>query len=190
MNDLEKELRSLEPRSPSEEFETGLEKALGEAGKVAVKHMPEMSAEMETTSSRDLGAVTSSGFFQFVLFAGVAAALAFALYLLNPFSNTETKVSQTPPLVSAIAQDLSPLHGVSASSIAAFSDEGWNDPETRQILVDAADEGIVNRPGLAPARRYRYRYLDETVWRHPATNTLIHSAVPREEVILVGLDPY
>ena len=52
------------------------------------------------------------------------------------------------------------------------------------------DEGIVDRPGQAPARRYRYRFLDETIWENPGTNTRIRSTVPREEVVLVGLDPY
>ena len=189
MTDLEKELRSLAPRSPSDEFEANLEEALGEAGKLAVKQVPETDSQT-TFSSDDSSKEVSFLRRRFLLFAGAAAALVLALYHLNPFSSTESEISQTTHFAPVLAQDISPLHGVSASSFATLSDQGWNDPETREILVDAADEGIVNRPGLAPARRYRYRYLDETIWRNPATNTLIQSTVPREEVVLVGLDPY
>ena len=190
MNDLEKELRLLEPAAPAPGFEARMENSLGEAGNVAVKLVAEVGQEIPLHSADDSGKVVSFGFSRFVFFAGVAAALAFALYLVDPFSSAEVETSPTVPSIPETEEDLSPLHGVPLSDLTTFSEEGWNDPETRKILVDATVEGVIDRPGQAPARRYRYRYLDETIWRHPATNTLIHSSVPREEVVLVGLEPY
>jgi len=193
MKDLEKELRALKPSSPSSEFKVGLEEALGEPGKLAVKRTPDIPAEQES--------ILSSGFFRLSLFLGITSTLAVALYLANTASNDDVPVEKPSSFIPATEQDsdslpvadqdASPLHGISNASIAAFAEQqGWNLPEKREILVGATDEGIVDRPGQAPARRYRYRFLDETIWRNPATNTFIHSAIPREEIVLVGLDPY
>ena len=52
------------------------------------------------------------------------------------------------------------------------------------------DEGIVERPGVNPARQFRYHYLDETIWVNPQTNTFIRSSVPRQETLLIGLEPF
>jgi hypothetical protein len=190
MNDLEKELRSLQPAAPTKGFEARMEKSLGEAGNVAVKHVPEVDQRMKSPSADDSGKVVPFGRFRFLFFAGAAAALVVAIYLMDPFAGAEVEISPVAPSLSEVDEDLSPLHGVPLSDLATFSEEGWNDPRTREVLVDATDEGIVDRPGQAPARRYRYRFLDETIWENPGTNTRIRSTVPREEVVLVGLDPY
>ena len=57
-------------------------------------------------------------------------------------------------------------------------------------IIDFFDEGIVERPGVNPARQFRYHYLDETIWVNPETNTFIRSSVPRQETILIGLEPF
>ena len=190
MNDLEKELRSLQPAAPTKGFEARMEKSLGEAGNVAVKHVPEVDQRMKSPSADDSGKVVPFGRFRFLFFAGAAAALAVAIYLMDPFAGAEVETSPTAPSIPEAEEDLSPLHGVPLSDLTTFSEEGWNDPRTREVMVDATDEGIVDRPGQAPARRYRYRFIDETIWENPGANTLIHTTVPREEVVLVGLDPY
>ena len=60
----------------------------------------------------------------------------------------------------------------------------------QEFLIDFFDEGIVRTPGVDPARRYRYHFIDETIWVNPETNTIIRSSVPREETLLIGLDPF
>ena len=55
MKDLEKELRMLEPAAPAPGFEARMEKSLGEAGNVAVKHVPEVDQGMKSPSTDDSG---------------------------------------------------------------------------------------------------------------------------------------
>ena len=130
-----------------------------------------------------------------------AAALAIlALYLAYPVFQKKTSSAVPPSIASeqslpakpeSVGEgDLSPLHGVSAAEFAAMSESGWSDPQVKEILLDISDEGIIERPGSSPARQYRYRYLDETTWRNPETNTLMRSSVPRQEVVLIGLELY
>jgi hypothetical protein len=67
---------------------------------------------------------------------------------------------------------------------------GWGQAQAQQIPIDFSDEGIVDRPGMNPARLYRYQYMDETIWVNPETNTFIRSSVPRQETLLIGLEPF
>ena len=46
--ELEKELRSFRPVKPSEDFESRLEKALGESGNLAVRRLPELEEDATT----------------------------------------------------------------------------------------------------------------------------------------------
>ena len=71
-----------------------------------------------------------------------------------------------------------------------MTEEGWRRPQEQEIPIRFFDEGIVERPGMSPARQYRYRYLDETIWVNPETNTFIRSSVPRQETLLIGLEPF
>ncbi len=197
---LEQELDALRPAKPPAGFEARLEKALGEPGNVAVRRVAEPDAETATVTSGDAGKIVPFPRSRFMPFAAAAAVLAFVLYLAYPFSNDETSPSTEPIVANETAQpaspasgdeeDISPLHGVSAAAFAALSGEGWSAPSATETLLEATDEGIVERLGQSPARRYRYRYLDETTWRHPATNTLIRSSAPRQEVVLIGLELY
>ena len=197
---LEQELGALRPAKPPAGFEARLEKALGEPGNVAVRHMPELDVQTEPAPVGNSGNVVPFVRSRIALFAVAAAVLAVALYLADPFSADETSPSTEPIVANETFQpasplpladeDTSPLHGVSAAAFAALSGEGWSAPAVTETLLDATDEGIVERPGQAPARRYRYRYLDETTWKHPETNTLIRSSAPRQEVVLIGLELY
>jgi hypothetical protein len=86
--------------------------------------------------------------------------------------------------------DDSPINGVSTEELSAMSESGWEEPQAQEFLIDFFDEGIVERPGMNPARQYRYHYLDETIWMNPETNTFIRSSVPRQETLLIGLEPF
>ncbi len=198
--ELEKELRSFRPAKPSKAFEVRLEKALGESGNLAVRRLPELEEEATGPLPAERGKVVP--FLRAFTFpiSAVAALVALALYVAYPVFQKKTSSAASPSIASteslpakpefADEADLSPLHGVSAVEFAAMSESGWGGPQVKEILLDVSDEGIIERPGLSPARRYRYRYLDETIWRNPETNTLIRSSVPRQEVVLIGLELY
>ena len=198
--ELEKELRSFRPAKPSKAFEARLEKALGESGNLAVRRLPELEEEATTRLPAERGKVVP--FLRAFAFpiSAVAALVAFALYVAYPVFQEKTSSAASPSIASTESlpakpesvgeEDLSPLHGVSAAEFAAMSESGWSDPQVKEILIDVSDEGIIERPGSSPARQYRYRYLDETIWRNPETNTLMRSSVPRQEVVLIGLELY
>ena len=86
--------------------------------------------------------------------------------------------------------DESPINGVSIDELSAMSDSGWEEPQTQEYLIDFFDEGIVERPGVDPVRRYRYHFIDETIRVNPETNTIIRSSAPRVETFLIGVDPF
>ena len=198
--ELEKELRSFPPAKPSKAFEARLEKALGESGNLAVRRLPELEEEATTRLPAERGKVVP--FLRAFAFpvSAVAALVALALYVAYPVFQKKTSSAASRSIASTESlpakpefvdeEDFSPLHGVSAAEFAAMSEQGWGDPQIKEILIDVFDEGIIERPGSSPARQYRYRYLDETIWRNPETNTLIRSSVPRQEVVLIGLELY
>jgi hypothetical protein len=198
--ELEKELRSFRPARPSKAFEVRLEKALGESGNLAVRRLPELEEEATGPLPAERGKIVP--FLRAFTFpiSVVAALVALALYVAYPVFQKKTSSTVSPSIASTESlpakpesvdeEDLSPLHGVSAVEFAAMSESGWSDPQVKEILIDVSDEGIIERPGSSPARQYRYRYLDETIWRNPETNTLMRSSVPRQEVVLIGLELY
>ena len=198
--ELEKELRSFRPAKPSEAFESRLEKALGESGNLAVRRLPELEEDATTPLPVEKSKIVP--FLRAFAFpiSAAAALVVLALYVAYPVFQKKTMPAVPHSLASeqslpakpeSVGEgDLSPLHGVSAAEFAAMSESGWSDPQVKEILLDVSDEGIIERPGSSPARRYRYRYLDETIWRNPETNTLMRSSVPRQEVVLIGLELY
>jgi hypothetical protein len=53
------------------------------------------------------------------------------------------------------------------------------------VLVSAADEGLVTLEDGTPARRERLQYVDTVTWKNPRTNASLTWRVPREEVRVV-----
>ena len=187
--ELEKELAGLTPRTPSKDFSKRVEDALGEAGSVAMRHMPDPDP-----SSRVARTAPS---FPFWIPLGLAALLVFSLYLFNPFSSElEDGSSSTtflPEPLSMVDDEDSPLHGVTSEQLENLSGvpvDGWLDPSTQERLIRRIDEGIVDRVTGLPARQYRYHFIDETLWTHPASETRILSTTPRQEVYLIDLELY
>ena len=193
---VEEELKGFRPAPPSAGFEQRLERALGDAGNVALRRVD--GSEIMSSNLGGRGKLVTFALAGFGLSAAAVVVAAFLIgsYLRKrPVDDASTPAASVSVPASGVelgssTEDDSPLNGVPNSAILTFSDQGWAAPEKREILVEAADEGIVERPDGPPARRYRYHYLDETIWKHPETNTLIRSAVPREEVLLVGLELY
>ena len=130
----------------------------------------------------------------------MAAVALVALFSIFPSSNrVSSSVTSSPsidPIIPTLAVDSfpleeeSPINGVSIDELSAMSDSGWEEPQTQEYLIDFFDEGIVERPGVDPVRRYRYHFIDETIRVNPETNTIIRSSVPRVETLLIGVDPF
>ena len=199
MNDfeqLEKELKSFLPKKPSADFERRVEDALGDSAQLAVRQLPEASDELVVQAAP---ATRGTPFLIPSLFmVGVAALVA----LFFSFPSPKSVKGPGKPMdaidfpAPTVAQDSlpvfddSPINGVSTEELSAMSESGWEEPRAQEFLIDFFDEGIVERPGMNPARQYRYHYLDETIWVNPGTNTFIRSSVPRQETLLIGLEPF
>lgn len=189
--DIEKELRSISPVKPSSDFCDRVEYALGEAGTVAMCHLPEESSvEQKETSPKIVN---------FLQLAGIAALLVSGIFisieLLNeyPFMDNQNSsvLSVQPP--SMVEDEDSPIHGLTTEQLEGYSDlptVGWLDPFTEQRLIMKVDEGVIDRASGIPARQFRYHYLDETLWTHPASETRVLSTTPRQEVYLIDLELY
>ena len=212
MNEFEKleaELKELQPAAPSEQFISRLEDALGDAGNVAMRCLPDEEESKGSNPSK----TTSSPIFSFprlLAFSGLAglglaAVWAMVFYLSSSLAPTGTEdlASDLAPEEShALAEESSlaqvedpdsPLHGLSLDEIQDVSVlpvSGWLDPQMNERFLRVVDEGIFQRPGGLPARRVRHFFMDETLWSHPASDTRILSTTPREEVILIELDTY
>jgi len=190
---LEKELKALRPKEPSADFERRVEDALGDSGRLALRQLPDEGDEVAALQSR------GNLFFVPGLFMLGSAALV-ALFLSFPSFEPENAPGMPMDAIDLVApvpqQDTptiandSPINGVSSEELSAMSEPGWEEPQAQEILINFSDEGIVDRPGMSPARRYRYHFLDETIWRNPETNTFIRSSVPRQETILIGQEPF
>jgi hypothetical protein len=187
--ELEKELAGLTPRAPSKDFSKRVEDALGEAGSVAMRHTPDY------TPDSDPARTTPSIHFWIPL--GLAALLVFSLYLFNPFPSEledgNSPITFRPEPSSVVDDEDSPLHGVTSEQLEDLSGvpvDGWLDPSTQERLIRRIDEGIVDRATGLPARQYRYHFVDETLWTHPASETRILSTTPRQEVYLIDLELY
>ena len=193
---LEKELKALCPKKPSADFERRVEDALGESARLAVRQLPEPGDE---PVAQVAPAAPSNLFLMPSLVLLGAAALVVLLFSFPssksrtaPVIRTEVFDLPAPPVAldSLPVADDSPINGVSSDELAAMSESGWEKPQAQEFLIDFFDEGIVERPGVNPARQFRYHYLDETIWVNPQTNTFIRSSVPRQETLLIGLEPF
>ena len=190
---LEKELKALRPKEPSADFQRRVEDALGDSGRLALRQLPDRYDEIAVLPSR-----RKLFFFPGLFMLGAAALVALFLFFpsLEPENVPAMPMDRVAPVAPVLAEDSplisndSPINGVSSEELSAMSEPGWEKPQAHEILINFSDEGIVDRPGMSPARRYRYHFLDETIWRNPETNTFIRSSVPRQETILIGQEPF
>ena len=214
MNEFEKleaELKELRPVEPSQEFTARLEKALGDAGNVAMRCLPD---DQETTedSNSDKGTTVAGNLVSFPRLVGfvglaglgLAAVWAMVFYLNSYLAPDAPKLlDKGAPLFTQKEKDVSPvayiedpnspLHGLSLDQledVSVMPVSGWLDPKINERFLRMVDEGIFQQPSGLPARQVRHYFMDETLWSHPASDTRILSTTPREEVILIELDTY
>ena len=209
---LEEELKGIHPLPPSKEFTGRLEKALGDAGKVAICCLPGEDSSKQVQPGRLLPGQTGKlvSFHKLAAFAGIAglglAAVWAILFYLSSSLLPERPAKSNVPENSLLVQNTdiklsepmtddpdSPLHGLTLDQIqntSVMPVSGWLDPQINERLLRMVDEGIFQQPGGLPARRVRHYFRDETLWSHPASDTRILSTTPREEVILIELETY
>jgi hypothetical protein len=214
MNEFEKleaELKELRPVEPSQDFTARLEKALGDAGNVAMRCLPDDQETSEDKNSTKATTVAGNlvSFPRLVGFAGLAglglaAVWAMVFYLSSYLAPDAPKlVDKGAPLFTQKEKDVSPvaykddpdspLHGLSLDQledVSVMPVSGWLDPKINERFLRMVDEGIFQQPSGLPARQVRHYFMDETLWSHPASDTRILSTTPREEVILIELDTY
>lgn len=189
LDDIEKELHSLSPVPPSEDFCERIENALGDSGTVAMCHLPQYDEMQSPPPGR---------VYRYPLFFGFAALILLGFFLspviLESFLNDPVDEIVINPQPSSVVDDGdSPLYGVPLEELDDFSGfptDGWLDPTIEERFIKRVDEGVVNRKSGTPARQVRYHYIDETLWTHPATQTRILSTSPRQEVFLIDLELY
>ena len=127
---------------------------------------------------------------------GIAALSRFSFISHNLSSNEIAfkKVDSLAVQPFSMVDDDSPLHGVSSEQLEDLLWNarwcGWLDPQTEEKFIRRVDEGIVDRATGLPARQYRYHFIDETLWTHPASETRVLSTTPRQEVYLIDLELY
>jgi hypothetical protein len=194
MNDfehMEKELSALTPDPPSKEFTQRVEQALGDAGTIAMCHSP-VQTNQTKESLLQVGSLARVSF-------GLAATIALLVYFFEPGDQknidlVNDSVVVLPDQPYEMVDDLeSPLHGITSEQLEDFSGiplDGWLDPLTEEKFIRRVDEGIVDRASGLPARQYRYHYVDQTLWTHPASATRVLSSTPRQEVYLIDLELY
>ena len=212
MNEFEKleaELRELVPDPPGDEFTSRIENALGDAGNVAMRCMPNQEERKDNfVHARQPDSLIR--FPRLLAFSGLAglglAAVWAVIFYLSSSIAPEGKTEENPVDIPVFAQSNvpdsllvveedpdSPLHGLSLDQledVSAMPVSGWLDPQINERFLRVVDEGIFERPSGLPARRVRQYFMDETLWSHPASDTRILSTTPREEVLIIELDTY
>jgi len=212
MNEFEKleaELKELVPGPPSDEFTSRLENALGDAGNVAMRCMPNQE-ERKDDFAQARQPSSSIRFPRLLAFSGLAglglaAVWAVIFYLsssIAPEGKTVKNLVDIPVIAQSNIPDSllvakedpdSPLHGLSLDQledVSAMPVSGWSDPQINERFIRVVDEGIFEHPSGLPARRVRQYFMDETLWSHRASDTRILSTTPREEVLIIELDTY
>lgn len=214
MNEFEKlegELKELRPLPPSDAFTARLEEALGDAGNVAMRCLPDR--EDDALSNDFIKSAEKQVFpVRLLIFAGLgslglAAVWAAIFYFSSsivPSGSSEQNdsanllIAESGPVPEVPGTELredpnSPLHGISLKElqdVSVMPVSGWIDPQIKERFVRKVDEGVFDRPGRLPARRVRHYFMDETLWSHPASDLRILSTTPREEVIFIELETY
>ncbi len=191
MTNLEEELRSLQPDPPSEKFARQIENALGDAGTVAMCHINHSDSTDDIPSSKSFSSIPM---LSYVL--GIAAVLLVGFYFTVSvyIDGLDKNINTIKVQPSSVVGDLdSPIHGVSSDQLESFSDmpvNGWDSPSINERFILGFDEGVVDRISGVPARKFRYHYVDETMWTHPESDTRVLTTTPRQEVFLIDLELY
>ncbi len=101
--------------------------------------------------------------------AAAAVALVFTQFARERVTDEGRSASHFAPALATDATSVASLKPVAAEN----------------LLVAAADEGLVTLADGTPARRERLQFVDTITWKNPHTNASLTWQVPREEVRVV-----
>lgn len=155
LQELEAELKSLQPRRPSAQWSARI------GHELAV-----IPVRTHYTSATNLSSWKWFGWRTAVTAAAVA--LVTTLGVLN-FKPAQPVAAPTPPVVAN-------------PNPAPASRDRYPPVAATNVLYDLKDEGPVRLDGDTSARRLRYRYLDTYTLKNPKGNASLKWSVPRDEI--------
>lgn len=181
LQDLENELKTLQPRAPSEKLKTRL--------------MHELGASTASVRPVSFTAATSFRSWKWAgwqLAAAAAVALTVSLIFWRRVQSGSTAPSlaqtqaqaQTAQTAQTDDQSDSPT-AVDAARPRVASHDTYRPVGATNVLYDLKDEGPDVLADNTPARRVRYRYVDTYTWKNPKNNASVKWSVPREEVRVI-----
>ena len=187
LDDLEKELRAIQPKPPTPAFTARWLTLWATQGCFILSNF--LTAHLQKSTSK-------KALIYLPPVLALAASLVWMIFFLpRTVEPTSVQVNLPEPdlPVAQVNEDPdSPIHGVSLDELESLSGmpiDGWLDPQVRQRLLDRVEEVLYNGQGLGLVDK-RYHFIDETLWLHPASNTRVISTTPRQEVMIIDLDLY
>lgn len=161
LQDLENELKALQPRRAPERWLNQINREL--AAELPASARPRYSSATNLRSWKWLGWRT--------------AALAAALALMATLGLVT--IRRSPPVVPAAAIVATPSTADSTDAPA------YQPVAAANVLYDVRDEGAVKLDDHTAARQVRARYVDTYIWKNPRNNASIKWTVPRDEIRVV-----
>ncbi len=166
LDHLEAELKGLQPAELSPELVARIERDLTQSP----VHVPS-----EVPTRRALASM------HWLWMAALPAAAAVAL-VAGRFSSKPPAQETT---VAAVEPAVTPAPALPAPASTTAVRTALKPVAAENLLVYAADEGLVTLDDGTPARRERLQYVDTITWKNPRTNASLTWRVPREEVRVV-----
>jgi hypothetical protein len=172
LQELENELKRLQPRRGSEELRSRLERELG----APLTVRPRYTAATTLTSWK---------WFSWQMAAAAAVALTVSLAVwrwqqgaVDRPAAQDTMVKTDPVAPKATAPE------AAIASVAPATDS-YRPVGAANVLYDLKEDGTVYLNDNTPAQRVRYRYVDTYTWKNPATHASVKWSVPRDEVRVI-----
>jgi hypothetical protein len=182
LQDLENELKRLQPRRTSEELRSRLERELGApsvAGPVGLGAAPARPRYSAVTS------LTSWKWFSWQMAAAAAVALTVSLAVWS--SKREPVARPVTPETVVKSEPAKPAQTNRETDVAAVAPavDSYRPVGAANVLYDLKEDGTVYLNDNTPAQRLRYRYVDTYTWKNPATHASLKWSVPRDEVRVI-----
>lgn len=157
--DLETELKRLQPRRVSESTWNRIEQQLSRS-------------RSHASVGKQAAARWSWRWMLWPL--GFATAAMTAVMVIQPGGNDRESLPRKTILPTRIA--------------ANATTNVYQPVRVDNLLIGAAEEGRLTMPDGTPARRIRTEYVDTITWKNPQTNAWVRWSVPREEVRIVPVN--
>jgi hypothetical protein len=172
LQELENELKRLQPRRTSEELRSRLERELG----APAAARPRYAAATTLTSWK---------WFSWQMAAAAAVALTVSLGVWRWQQRTADRAVAPDAMVKS--EPVAPKATVPETAIVstAPATDSYRPVGAANVLYDLKEDGTVYLNDNTPAQRVRYRYVDTYTWKNPATHASVKWSVPRDEVRVI-----